>query len=89
MPQYPFALASVRAATRNRLSPLRKCLVNINDINDDDTVDDNRPSAGAPLRIDFLAQSGSGESLRVPTELRELPANIAMRLVLHDGNEYL
>lgn len=41
----------------------------------------------APLRE--LAASRPGEPLRVAAELRELPANAAMRLVLHDGNEYL
>lgn len=54
-------------------------------------MDDDRPSFpdDATLRTRILATSGPGESLRVPTDLRELLTNAAMRVVFHDGNEYL
>lgn len=103
MPQYPFGiarvrvprlLASPRSLARSRWSEPKNAFDTLAETTRHGTVDDRRrppprDSARPPLGGRERAASRPGEPLRVAADLRELPANAAMRLVLHDGNEYL
>lgn len=91
MPQYPFGSRAFMPRLASR--PVRSSKIKTFDFGRerDGTADDDHrpPPRDAPLRGRDLAAPRPGEPLRGPADLRELPANATMRLVLHDGNEYL